>query len=362
MKKLSTVLICVVSAFGCFAQVKPAYLYNTTMPYGTLDIRTTITSTNYYYLQEGKTFAFRESSPGIRTNAYLDMTTFDSGPYGQGNLRLKNGTSDKFVMNYRLLMPLNYNASYAEGYPMIILMHGAGERGNCFYTNCYHGGWSYDPNVNSPPAPKDPTHKLLNNDHNVSIGGKQHLDARNLAAGKLPNDPTIPTRAFPGFVLIPQMFNDWDSLSVQNVIRMVMLITQKYKVDQNRIYIHGLSIGGVGVYQALKRASWLFAAALPMSAPRDGYIFKHNQQNKVVHIPLWIFQGAIDTRPSPVYTENLINNFKNAGAVVRYTKFANAGHGIWNLAYGQTGFFFVDVIEKQSEHSSMAWYYSDHQK
>ena len=340
MKKLFTFFVIGLAlSLHVLAQVKPQYIYSTTMPYGTLDLRTTISSTYYYYLQEGKTFAYRESSPGVRTNSYVDMTTFDSSPYQQGNLRLKNGTSDKFVMNYRLLMPLNYNAAYAEGYPMIVLMHGAGERANCFYNACYHGTWSYDPNVNSPAAPKDPAHRLLNNDHNVSIGGKQHIDARNLAAGKLPNDPSMPARAFPGFVVIPQMLNDWDSLSVQNMIRIVQLVAKKYKVDQNKIYIHGLSIGGVGVYQAIKRASWLFAAALPMSAPRDGYIFKHNQQGKVVHIPLWVFQGGTDKNPTPATTQTLVNKFNSAGAVVRYSYYSTYSHAVWNKAYSEPDFF-----------------------
>ena len=153
MKTTFTALFFWVLYISCPAQVKSNYQYNTAMPYGTLDIRTYISSTNYYYLQEGKTFSFRESSPGVRTNTYRDMTGFDSSPYGQGNLRQKYGTSDLFKMNYRLLKPVNYSTTYAEGYPLIVLMHGAVERANCYYSSCYHGGWTYDPNVNSPKAP-----------------------------------------------------------------------------------------------------------------------------------------------------------------------------------------------------------------
>src|SRR5687768_3929324 len=104
-KSLSLLLfVCALNVMA-FAQVKSSYLYNTSMPYGTLDIRTKISSTNYFYLQEGKTFAFRESSPGVKTNSYLDMTSWDSSPYKQGHLRQKNGSNDIFLMNYRLLLP-----------------------------------------------------------------------------------------------------------------------------------------------------------------------------------------------------------------------------------------------------------------
>jgi predicted esterase len=340
MKRLFTFILFCLCSLLSFSQVKSSYIYNTSMPYGTLDLRTKITSTNYYYLKENQTFAFRESSPGVKTNAYLDMTSWDSSPYTQGHLRWKNGTSDKFVLNYRLLKPNNYQSTYKDGYPLIVIMHGAVERGNCYYNACYHSNFSYDPNVNSPAAPKTSTHKLLNNDHHVSIGGKQHLDARTLAGTKLPNDPTLAAKAFQGFVLMPQMMNVWDSLNVQDMIRTVRLLQEKYNIDPNRIYIHGLSIGGYAVYQAIKRAPWLFAAALPMSAVTEAaYIFKHNQQNKVAHIPLWIFQGGTDTNPTPAMTQNIINKFKAAGATPRYTVYSSTGHIVWNKAYAEVDFF-----------------------
>jgi dienelactone hydrolase len=339
MTRYFTILVLSLVAGTTLAQVKSNYIYSTSMPYGTLDLRTKITSTNYYYLQENITFSFRESSPGVRTNTYRDMTSWDSSPYTQGNLRRKNG-SDKFVMNYRLLKPNNYSTSIPEGYPLIVIMHGAVERGNCYYNTCYHSNFSYDPNVNSPAAPKTIDHKLLNNDHHLLIGAKQHYDARQLAGTKSPTDPTLPARAFQGFVLMPQMMNVWDSLNVQDVIRIVRLLTEKYKIDQNRIYIHGLSIGGYSVYEAIKRAPWLFAAALPMSAVTEAAnIFKHNQQSKVAHLPLWVFQGAKDGNPKSAATEAVLNKFRTAGGTPRYTKYATLGHVVWNTAYAEPDFF-----------------------
>jgi hypothetical protein len=340
MKNLYISIAAVLLVFQAPAQVKSTYIYNTAMPYGTLDLRTTISSSDYYYLLENKTFSYRESSPGVRTNTYLDMTsTWDSSPYKQGNLRRRQGTSDKFIMNYRLLFPLNYNASYSPGYPLILFLHGAVERGNCYYNTCYHSGWSYDPNVNSPPAPNTSTHKLLNNDHNLNQGGKTHLDARNLAGSKLPNDPTLAARAFPGFVLVPQMLNVWDSLNVQDAIRIVQLVAKKYNIDENRIYVHGLSIGGFATYQALKRAHWLFAAGLPMSSPHDANIIKQSQLGKLAPIPFWIFQGGKDTKPSPTYTNNIVTKLRAAGAIVRYSLYADVGHTCWYKAFAEPEFF-----------------------
>jgi hypothetical protein len=340
MKRTFTLFVaCMVAGCYAYAQVKGPYQYNTSMPYGTLDIRTRITSSDYYYLQENITYSFRESSPGVRTNKYHDMTGWESSPYTQGNLRRKTGTVDKFIMNYRLLKPNGYTSTYTQGYPLIVQFHGAVERANCYYTSCYHATPAYTVEANSPPAPKTATHRLLNNDHNLNVGGKQYLDARNLAGTRKPNDPSMPARAFPGFVLIPQMFNVWDSLQVQDVVRMVRLVAAKYKIDQDRIYIQGLSIGGYAVYEAMKRASWLFAAALPMSAVWDANIFKQNQQTKVAHVPVWIFQGGNDPRPTPAYTQTLINNLKKGGSVVRYSYYATLGHVVWTKAYSEADYF-----------------------
>jgi hypothetical protein len=341
-----SLILLVVNAAWC--QVKPDYLYNTGMPYGTLDLRTKISASNYYYLKEGSTFSFRESSPGVKTNTYLDMTEWDSSPYKEGHMLKRDGASDKFVINYRLLHPANYQSTYAEGYPLIVFFHGAIERANCYYGNCYHANSKYDPNVNQPPAPTSADHKLLNNDNHLIMGGMEHLKARNAAGSKLPNDPTLSPSAFPGFVLMPQMMNVWDSVNVQDVIRLVLLHCEKYNIDKNRIYVEGISIGGYGVYEALKRASWLFAAGLPLSAVSDAAnIFRQSQQHKVAHVPLWAFQGVLDKNPTPQHTESIIQRFRAAGGAPKYTLYENMAHRVWERAWIDPTFF--EWILKQNK-------------
>ncbi len=340
MKIISTVFIFVLFCFySSFAQVDTTYLYNPNTPYGVLDIRIAKSATQYYYLQENKTFSYRESAPGVKTDTYKDMTSWNSAPYTQGNMREINGSKDVFVMNYRLLFPVSYKPAYSPGYPIIIMMHGAAERGNCWDGKCYHGTTGWSPITNNPAAPTAATFELLNNDHNLTQGGGPHMDARNLAGSKLPNDPTLPTRGFPGFVLFPQNLNGWNSSSVHDAIRLIRLVAKKYNVDENRIYIHGLSNGGAGVYDALKRAPWLFTAALPMSAISEGGIIAGEQTPQISHIPLWIFQGAKDTSPSPGRTNGYVKAFREAGAVVKYTVYPNLGHGTWNTAYREPDFF-----------------------
>jgi hypothetical protein len=346
----------VLSIFGFFflcvhisyAQVDTTFIYNTSTPYGTLDIRLAKSSTRYYYLQENITFSYRESSPGVKTNTYRDMTSWNSSAYTEGNMREKNGTADAFVMNYRLLFPVSYKPAYSPGYPLIIMMHGAGERANCWDTKCYHDTRSWNPTTNNPAAPTDVDSELLNNDHNLMNGGGPHLDARNLAGSKLPNDPTLPTKGFPGFVLFPQDLNGWTTGTVQDAIRIIRLVAKKYNIDENRIYIQGLSNGGSGVYEALKRAPWLFAASLPMSSVSDASVISQGQAPNIAHIPLWIFQGGKDTSPTPSKTKNYIKSFREAGAEVRYTEYSNLGHGTWNSAYKEPDFFLWMLSKNKS--------------
>jgi hypothetical protein len=348
---MKTFLGCMLALACCFngwCQVDTSYIYNTSMPYGTLDIRLAKSSTRYYYLQPNKTISFRESTPGVKTNTFKDMTNWDSSPYTEGNLREKNGTLDYFVMNYRLLFPNNYNSNYSPGYPIIIMMHGLGERANCWDSKCYHADQTWTYATNNPPAPADATHQLLNNDHNLLHGGEPHLKARNAAGTRLPDDPTLPQDAFPGFVLFPQNLNGWGSSTVHDAIRLIRLVVKKYKIDPDRIYIHGISNGAYGVYETIKRAPWLFAAALPMSGPYDANINGSGMAPKVAHIPLWIFQGGMDIDPKPSKTEEYVKKFRDAGAVVRYTKYAHLGHGVWNTAYKEPDFFSWMLSQRRS--------------
>ncbi len=340
MERKLTTFLAFYLAFGasCFSQVDTAYVYQTGVPYGALDIRIAKSPTNYYYLQDG-TLSFRESAPGVRTNTFFDMTAWDSGPYTEGQLREKTNTGDNFVMNFRLLPPEDYNAGYAEGYPMAVMLHGFGERGNCQDNNCYHATPAWSPLSNEPAAPTDPDNPLMNNDHNLLHGGARHLAAVKHAAGRLPDDPSLDEKSFPGFVLFPQNLNGWDHFAVQDVIRIVRLLTKKYNIDEDRIYIEGLSNGGHGLYEAIKRAPWLFASAIAMSAVDDGYINTQGVAQRIAHIPLWIFQGGKDVNPLPSKTRRYMQQFESVGADIRYTFYPEIGHGTWNKAFNDPEFF-----------------------
>lgn len=334
--------------FPCLSQIDTAHVYSRNTAFGTLDIRLSKGGDHHYYLEEGRTFSFRTDHTGP-TNSYLKMTAWDSSPYSEGHMRERSSGADLFVMNYRLLKPQQYKPELAGGYPLVIVMHGFLERGNCAGSKCYHADEAYSPIENIPPASTDSNSMLLNNDYNLVHAGSDYLEAHYSNGATLPDDPALPSRAYPGFVLFPQNLNGWDPSSCEDAIRLIRLMSKKYNIDQDRIYINGISHGGYGAYEVLKRAPWLFAGGVLFSAASDAGIGRQKGAERISGIPLWIFQGALDEHPTQRQTENYVNTFRKAGAVVRYTLYPQLGHGTWNKALDEPDFFSWLLAQRRNK-------------
>lgn len=319
-------------------QVDTSFIYKPNASYGKLDLRISRSESNYYYLDENKTFSYRALN-GAKTNTYLDLTAWDSEKYQEGNLRQVLNEKDLFTMNYRLLVPPGYTSSHPGGYPLVLFLHGLHERGNCAESKCFHANRNYDPNTNTPPAPADPGSLLYNNDYNLIHGGLNYLEAGNLAGSKNPGDPQLDPRAYPGFVVFPQSNNEWDPLQVEDAIRIVRLLIKRYNINPDQIYLHGLSKGGYAGFEALKRAPWLFSSAVFFSPINDARIQSDNQLAAISHVPMWIFQGSKDTMPLESTTTGNVNAYRSNGLDVRYTIYPHLGHGTWNEALNEPDFF-----------------------
>lgn len=242
---------------------------------------------------------------------------------------VNNVPADRFMLNYRIAYPsrthYDYDtASKEQLFPLIILMHGAGERGDCWASSCY--------------GKDDP--RMWNNDHNLHHGGNQHLKAINAAPSE--------KRHWPGFVVVPQNKNGYNKGSelssyTARVIALVQTLIKKYPIDPNRVYIHGLSNGAQGLWMLLHSRPDLFAAAAPMSGYRTYDIFHGTEpvamDTTMIHIPIWQFQGGEDVNPYPHNTEKYMNQLKELGGTPRYTLYPNLGHGVWNTAYAEPDFF-----------------------
>ena len=329
------------------SQVDTTLLYNPNTKFGMLDVRLSRGTGHHYYLEENKTFSFRMNG-GVPTNTFLNMTAWESSPYAEGNMRQRDASGDMFVMNYRLLPPGNYRPEFSRGYPLVIVLHGLLERGNCADKKCYHADDTFSPNENSPPASTALDNALLNNDYSLIHAGLDYLEARNTNGSRLPDDPALPAGAFPGFVLFPQNLNGWDATSSEDVVRLIRLMISRYNIDEDRVYINGISHGGHGAYEVMKRAPWLFAAGILFSAADDAAIIQQGQADKISGIPLWIFQGGRDVNPTQSRTESYVRAFRKAGATVRYTLYDGLGHGTWNKALDEPDFFSWLLAQKRN--------------
>jgi predicted peptidase/fibronectin type 3 domain-containing protein len=317
--------------------------------------------------------------------------------YTEGHLT-RYGGDGNFEMNYRLHFPVGYNELESNKYPLIVMLHGAGERaGSNYVRTLYNGsitagsdqfngssfissdvgkrieingaGPSSSGNVLSTTILQyvNSTRVRLavnatttvtgaeynvgtadvryrNNDHQLLHGGQAHMEAIynpvTGSNGKKPDDPTLNPRAFPGFVLFPQNTDRWIESSIQNAAAIVDLLKEKYKIDPDRIYLHGLSDGGYGVWEMVRLRPNLMAAVLPMSAisPHASPIFT-TEVNKAVPIPAWIFQGGVDSNPTVNNTNQLVAKLNAAGAITRYKIYPTLGHATWNNAYAEPDFF-----------------------
>lgn len=200
------------------------------------------------------------------------------------------------TLRYRLYQP----AGDAK-LPLILFLHGAGERGRDNEAQLGHSA-----------------RYLLD-----SLFQKQH----------------------PCIVLAPQCPNglrwvetDWklpkhtqpDTLSRPMALLLPLLdsLLKVLPVDTNRIYITGLSMGGFGTWDLIQRYPGRFAAAVPVCGGGD-----EAQAAQLAHIPLWVFHGAKDNVVTVNRSRNMVAAVKKAGGKPRYTEYPQLKHNCWDSTY-----------------------------
>lgn len=214
-----------------------------------------------------------------------------------GKAVYKNDTGDS--LQYRILVP-DYGASVK--YPLVVFLHGAGERG-------------------------------VDNDAQLKWGVMNFATDANMTQ-------------FPAIVIAPQcpIGDRWANISDYKDTQMTISdeptkpmslvrdlidqIRENLPVDDRRIYITGLSMGGYGTFDAITRYPDLFAAAVPVCGAGDA-----SKAANIAHIPMWIFTGAEDQTVPPELTRNMFQALNEAGANPGYTEFPETGHFSWLATY-----------------------------
>ncbi len=211
-------------------------------------------------------------------------------------------TGAKGTLNYQILTPAERKPD--QKYPLVLFLHGAGERGD-------------------------------NNTSQLKHGGRMFLEAGNRAR-------------FPAFVVFPQCPNrqkwvevDWGqpiphqqpaepSVPMSLVLELVPDLQKTLPIDTNRTYVMGLSMGGFGTWDILARKPEWFAAAVPICGGADD-----STAPKLAGIPIWTFHGDKDTIVKTARTRSMVEALKRAGSQVKYTEFPGVGHDAWSPAFAE---------------------------
>lgn len=215
-----------------------------------------------------------------------------------GSLKFGNAKGDTLL--YRLLFP---DANPKAKYPLVIFLHGSGERGKDNEAQLKWGSMQFasDQMMFQHPsiviAPQCPE-------------GQQWSNFK-----RTPNSTEIELNPNP-------------SKPMELLLGLIKETIQKLPVDPNRVYITGLSMGGFGVFDALSRAPELFAAAIPVCGGGDT-----SKVASFAKIPIWMFHGAQDGAVNPQLSMNMAAALFKAGANPGLTLYPTVGHFSWLGAY-----------------------------
>lgn len=206
---------------------------------------------------------------------------------------------------YQLMNPARIDAN--RKYPLVVFLHGAGERGTDNEAQLVHGVPQFASKENREKypcflvAPQCPVSAKW---AEVNWSANTHT---------LPKDVSEPGRL---------------------TLLLIESLQKEQPIDPKRIYITGLSMGGYGTWDLLVRKPDLFAAAAPVCGGAD-----EATADKIKHIPIWAFHGGKDGVVKPQRSRNMIDALKKAGANPKYTEYPDVGHDSWNPAYKDPEFY-----------------------
>lgn len=112
----------------------------------------------------------------------------------------------------------------------------------------------------------------------------------------------------------------------ESIISFIKNAIKKYKVNENRVYLTGVSMGGCATWQTAMSAPELFAAIVPMCG--IGYPWNAN----VLNMPIWVFHGADDKAVSVTNSDQIVEVLTQNGKNVKYTRYDGVGHNCWDYA------------------------------
>ncbi|NLF01455.1 MAG: prolyl oligopeptidase family serine peptidase [Anaerolineales bacterium] len=197
--------------------------------------------------------------------------------------RFVGGSGGQVRLGYLLYLPSGYGGGAQQTWPLILFLHGMGERGDDLEAVKTHG------------IPKE-------------------LDRM---------------ADFPFIVVSPQCPEDtyWP----QETAALTMMLDDvmaRYPVDRSRVYLTGLSMGGFGTWALAAIHPERFAAIAPICGGGDP-----QWASALKDIPVWAFHGAQDDVVPLIRSEEMVRALEQAGSQVRFTIYPELGHDAWTVTY-----------------------------
>jgi predicted esterase len=186
--------------------------------------------------------------------------------------------------HYAMFVPPEYRGD--RPYPLILFLHGYGDRGR--------------------------------------IG-------RLYTAVGLPSAIEYQKDGFGFFVLCPQGHSGlWESsgVDVRRAFELLSAVQKEYRIDPKRIYLSGLSSGGSAVWDLAAHSPDQWAAIVPVASGSDP-----NQAPLIKHIPCWCFHNSHDPSISVYFPRRMIGALRALGGTPKYTEFFGPDHDAWDRAY-----------------------------
>jgi len=193
-------------------------------------------------------------------------------------------------VDYLLFLPADYSRKSGKTWPLILFLHGAGERGTDPRKVAIHGPFKYV---------------------------EEHPD-------------------FP-FVLVGPQCPEGKLWSNDILLEVLDEIIQKYKINLGRIYLTGMSMGGYGTWNLGLTSPERFAAIAPICGGAEMIslsLTSRERPQELKNLPVWAFHGAKDPVVLVEESERMIEALKKVGNKdVKLTVYPDAGHNSWTKTY-----------------------------
>jgi predicted peptidase len=213
----------------------------------------------------------------------------DMGIENQTARMFKGKYSEDLSINYLLFLPKDYKPKGDKKWPLILFLHGAGERGTNIARVTMHG----------PPK-------------------------------------IVKTRPdFPFVVVSPQCPNG-QTWSNPVLLRLLDEVLANYNIDRDRVYLTGLSMGGYGTWSLGLKYPDRFAALAPICGggnTLDILLPEGKKTARLKKIPIWAFHGGKDPVVKVQESERMVDALKKIGNNARLTVYPDAEHDSWTETY-----------------------------